>query len=121
MRTILAILTGALALSACIEANPRSGSADATDTAVATDATEPVDEAPAAAPAIAPPPPPIPVQINAAPWARIVVDGEPVGITPLGGVMLLPGTHAFEAIFPDGRRVAREIEIDAQRRFVVFR
>lgn len=63
----------------------------------------------------------IPVQINASPWARVVIDGEEAGITPLAGVMLSPGTHRFEAIFPDGRRSTRDIDIDAQHRYVVLR
>lgn len=82
-------------------------------------APQPAVEVPAA-----PPEPevrPVRVQINATPWATIQVDGEEVGVTPLAGVLLKPGTHHFEARFPDGRVVEREVEIDQVNRFVAFR
>jgi len=60
------------------------------------------------------------VQINANPWATILVDGEEVGITPLAGVSVGAGSHRFEAHFPDGRIVERVVEIDEVNRFVVF-
>jgi hypothetical protein len=60
------------------------------------------------------------VQINAAPWAAIRVDGEEVGVTPLAGVRLEAGPHTFEARFPDGRVAERVVEIDPIKRFVVF-
>jgi hypothetical protein len=60
------------------------------------------------------------VQINANPWATILVDGEEVGVTPLAGVSVGAGSHSFEAHFPDGRIVERVVEIDEVNRFVVF-
>ncbi len=75
----------------------------------------PPAEAVRAAPAAA-----VSVQINANPWATILVDGEEVGITPLAGVPVEAGPHRFEARFPDGRVVERVVEIDEVNRFVVF-
>jgi hypothetical protein len=61
------------------------------------------------------------VAINATPWATIEIDGREVGDTPLAGIMLPPGPHAFRARLPDGRVVERSVEIDAKNRFVTFR
>jgi hypothetical protein len=41
-------------------------------------------------------------------------------VTPLAGLNLSPGVHVFEAVFPDGRVVEREVEIGAANRFVAF-
>jgi hypothetical protein len=73
-------------------------------------------------PAVAPEPvaPQIEVSINATPWARIEIDDQPVGETPLGGVPLSAGSHRFRALFPDGRVSERVVEIDAEERTVVF-
>jgi hypothetical protein len=60
------------------------------------------------------------VQINATPWAEIRIDGVAVGITPLSGVELEAGEHAFEARFPDGRSESRRVAVDAENRFVAF-
>ena len=68
----------------------------------------------------APPAAAVRVQINANPWATILVDGEEVGVTPLAGVPVGAGPHRFEARFPDGRVVERVVEIDEVNRFVVF-
>jgi len=73
---------------------------------------------PSAAPELAPAA--VSVQINANPWATILVDGEEVGVTPLAGVSVGAGSHSFEAHFPDGRIVERVVEIDEVNRFVVF-
>jgi type II secretory pathway predicted ATPase ExeA len=90
-----------------------SGAAEAPPaTAAVEEATPALTPAPAAAP--------VSVQINANPWATILVDGEEVGITPLAGVPLGPGPHRFEARFPDGQVVERVVEIDEVNRFVVF-
>lgn len=62
----------------------------------------------------------VPLHINATPWATIRIDGAEAGVTPLSGVSLAPGAHVFEARFPDGRVVVRELEIDAENRFLVF-
>jgi type II secretory pathway predicted ATPase ExeA len=82
-------------------------------------AAEVGEEAMAAA-SPAPPAATLSVQINANPWATILVDGEEVGITPLAGVPVAAGLHSFEARFPDGRVVERVVEIDQMNRFVVF-
>jgi hypothetical protein len=62
----------------------------------------------------------LPVNLNAYPWARIEIDGIEVGETPLAGVPLRPGPHAFRAHLPDGRTVERTVEIDAENRHVAF-
>jgi type II secretory pathway predicted ATPase ExeA len=79
-----------------------------------------VPRTPVPASAQVPQPDPIPVQINAQPWAEIYIDDAIVGVTPLGGVMLTPGVHSFEARFPDGRLESRTLEISAERRHVTF-
>jgi hypothetical protein len=61
------------------------------------------------------------INVNALPWARIRVDGELVGETPLGEHRMPHGTHVIEATFPDGRVERREIELGADEIFVVFR
>lgn len=71
-------------------------------------------------PAPLPTPPPVRVQINATPWARVRVDGQELGVTPLAGVQLAPGPHHFEAQFADGTVVERVVEIDPVNRFVAF-
>ena len=79
------------------------------------------DSAPAAsAPTLAPPDDTLPVNINASPWARVEIDGIDVGETPLAGIPLRPGPHAFRAELPDGRIVDRTVEIDADHRHVAF-
>lgn len=89
-------------------------------------APEPAREAPMP-PAPTPPKPaataapPVSVAINAAPWATIEIDGREVGETPLAGIMLPSGPHAFRARLPDGRVVERSVEIDPKNRFVTFR
>jgi MSHA biogenesis protein MshM len=60
------------------------------------------------------------VNLNAVPWARVEIDGIDVGETPLAGVPLRPGPHAFRAHLPDGRIVERTVEIDAANRHDVF-
>jgi type II secretory pathway predicted ATPase ExeA len=62
----------------------------------------------------------VPVNINAAPWATVEVDGEPLGETPLAGVLLAAGPHTFRARMPDGRVIERVVEIDEENRFVVL-
>jgi len=64
---------------------------------------------------------PVAVRVVANPPARISVDGEPVGLSPIDGLDLAPGAHQFEAVFPNGRRVVRRIEIDSSHPFVVLR
>lgn len=63
---------------------------------------------------------PVAVHINATPWATIRIDGVESGVTPLAGVNLSPGVHVFEALFPDGRAIERQVDISATNRFVAF-
>jgi hypothetical protein len=62
----------------------------------------------------------IPVNVNARPWARIEVDGVDVGVTPLAGLRLTPGSHRFRAAMPDGGVVERVEVITLDRRRVAF-
>jgi general secretion pathway protein A len=68
----------------------------------------------------APPPQEVRVHINATPWARVEVDGRPLGVTPLGNVPLSPGQHAFRAELPDGRVLERLVDVSETRRHVAF-
>ena len=110
-----------------VAAVPAGPSPSAADTAggVPSAAQEPaphseVSEETLSALTAAPPAAAVSVQINANPWATILVDGEEVGVTPLAGVSVGAGSHRFEAHFPDGRIVERVVEIDEVNRFVVF-
>lgn len=60
------------------------------------------------------------VNLNARPWARIEVDGRDVGPTPIAGLRLAAGEHAFRARLPDGRVLERRLRIDAYRNRVTF-
>jgi hypothetical protein len=60
------------------------------------------------------------VNLNASPWARIEVDGQPVGVTPLANLPLAPGPHRFRARFPDGRVLERVEQIETRRNHVTF-
>jgi len=60
------------------------------------------------------------VSINADPWAMIWIDGLEAGETPLGDVLIPPGTHRFRARLPDGRVVEQSVEISERRRWVYF-
>ena len=55
-------------------------------------------ERPPAPPAPLPPPPsrsvePARLLVNATPWGNVYIDGQLVGTTPLGGVLMSPGQH----------------------------
>ncbi len=65
--------------------------------------------------------PTVSVSINAVPWARIEIDGEDYGVTPMADVSLAPGSHEFRAVFGDGREVVRTEEIDDLNRRILFR
>jgi len=78
------------------------------------------DSASSAAPIAEVVPVAYPIGINATPWARIVIDGEKVGETPLAGVELTAGTHVIRAHYPDGTVKERRVEIDATTRSVIF-
>lgn len=63
---------------------------------------------------------PILVNVNAAPWASIEIDGIEFGETPLAEIPLLPGLHKFVAKMPGGRVIEREIQIDQETQLIVF-
>ena len=73
-----------------------------------------------AAPPAAAAPEPVRVHVNARPWARISVDGEEIGVTPLGNVPIEPGVRRFRAELADGRVIEREVEIGSTSRRVTF-
>jgi hypothetical protein len=60
------------------------------------------------------------VSINARPWARIRVDGQDVGITPLANLKLSPGPHRFHARLSDGRVFERTMHVDEYRDRISF-
>jgi type II secretory pathway predicted ATPase ExeA len=62
----------------------------------------------------------IAVNINAAPWASIEVDGEHLGETPLANVPLSPGSHVFRARMADGEIREHRVEVGPTMRHVVF-
>jgi hypothetical protein len=55
----------------------------------------------------------VPVNLNAWPYAEIVVDGEAIGPTPIANHPLTPGWHSVRAVFPDGRVSERRIQVDS--------
>lgn len=63
----------------------------------------------------APDAPKVQVSINADPWARVHVDGEDVGVTPMADLELAPGLHRFRVEFPDGRVIERTLRVDTLR------
>ena len=64
--------------------------------------------------------PPVPVHVNARPWARIFVDGQELGVTPLGNVPIEPGLRQFRAELADGRVVEREVRVETADQKVTF-
>jgi hypothetical protein len=64
---------------------------------------------------------PVLVDINAVPWAHIVVDGREVGATPIGNLSLAPGPHRIQARFGYGEFAERTMEVSDQNRRVGFR
>jgi len=60
------------------------------------------------------------VNINATPWARVTVDGEELGVTPLGSIAMQPGLHHIVARMADGREIEQEIWVDAENRHIVL-
>ncbi len=69
---------------------------------------------------LGPPPPGPRLNVNAAPWAEIQLDGQPVGETPLGELSVSAGAHLLRARLPDGRVLERRIEARAGDIYVVF-
>ncbi len=64
--------------------------------------------------------PTVRVTIHASPWARVRIDGLPVGTTPLAGLDLRPGLHHFRLVFADGHTREAERVVDAQNRHFAF-
>ena len=64
---------------------------------------------------------PVLVDINAVPWAHIVVDGREVGATPIGDLSMAPGTHRIQARFRYGESAVRTVEVSDENRRVGFR
>ncbi len=64
---------------------------------------------------------PVLVDINAVPWANIVVDGREVGATPIGDLSLAPGSHRIQARFGYGELAERTVEVSDENRQVGFR
>ncbi len=61
------------------------------------------------------------LNVNAAPWAAIDLDGRAIGETPLGELRVAPGPHVVSAKLPDGRVVERRVEVRSGDVYVVFR
>jgi serine/threonine protein kinase len=69
-----------------------------------------------AAEAPAEPPKPAPpvvghLQLGVAPWADVIVDGVPLGTTPMEPVPLPAGTHTARLIHPDFQPLVRKVTI----------
>ncbi|MBW2269973.1 MAG: ATP-binding protein [Deltaproteobacteria bacterium] len=116
----VAVLGASLAAGVLVSVRFLDAQAPAPEVSVAASIRTPLREPAVSAPAPVSAPTPVTVQINARPWAEISIDGVEVGVTPLAGVRVTPGTHRFEARFPDGTLETRQIEIDSARRFVTF-
>lgn len=58
--------------------------------------------------------------INAVPWAEIEMDGEDLGVTPLGNVPASPGEHHFRIRLPDGREIERTVLVNSDARHFGF-
>jgi len=64
---------------------------------------------------------PVLVDINAVPWAHIVVDGREVGATPIGDLSMAPGPHRIQARFGYGESAEQTVEVSDENRRVGFR
>jgi hypothetical protein len=60
------------------------------------------------------------IYVNATPWARIEMDGEEIGVTPLGNLPVTPGEHHFRALLPDGREIERTVLVSQEKRHFGF-
>lgn len=87
-------------------------------------ALPPVAEPPAAEPSLPAPAPgrgigsfaaPARLNINSVPAANVVLDGRPIGRTPLMGVKVKPGSHSVVFIGPGGKRASRSTLVGAGR------
>jgi len=64
---------------------------------------------------------PVLVDINAVPWAHIVVDGREVGATPIGDLSMAPGPHRIQARFGYGDSAEQTVDVSDENRRVGFR
>ncbi len=98
--------------------------------ALAMPVTAPAPAPPALAPAPPEPARPAPVlgrsaaaparlNLNAVPAANVVLDGRPVGRTPLMGLKVKPGGHNIVFIGPGGSRAVRSTVVGAGRTVTV--
>lgn len=62
----------------------------------------------------------VPVSINAVPWARIEIDGDMAGVTPIGELPIQPGRHEVRAHLPDGRVIDRQVTLGVGGGHVTF-
>jgi hypothetical protein len=52
----------------------------------------------------------VPLNVNAIPWAEVLIDGMPAGQTPMAAVMTTIGPHDIEFRHPElGRKTARVV------------
>jgi hypothetical protein len=77
--------------------------------------------APPARDPLAPPPAIVETNIQAIPFATVMIDGRSVGDTPLAKIPLESGTHTFRVKMHDGRIIEEEIEISETNRYIVFK
>jgi eukaryotic-like serine/threonine-protein kinase len=59
------------------------------------------------------------LNVNSIPPANVVVDGRPVGSTPVMGLTLAPGAHTVVLVTSDGRRAVRGATVKAGSTAVV--
>ena len=55
------------------------------------------------------------LNVNSIPVSNVLVDGRPVGQTPVLGLKVKPGAHSVVFISPDGKRVVRSTVVGAGR------
>ncbi len=54
--------------------------------------------------------------VKVKPWAEVYIDGEKIGVTPMGKIPLEPGKHTLELRHPKYGTYKEEIEIERGRR-----
>ena len=62
----------------------------------------------------------VPVFVNAVPSAEIEIDGHEIGRTPIVGLPVPPGPRRFVAVFANGTRLERQVEVDGEEVHVLF-
>jgi serine/threonine-protein kinase len=55
------------------------------------------------------------LSVNAVPWARIFVDGRPLGQTPRSGLSLPVGSHTLKLVTGGGETRTKTVQISAGR------